>query len=70
MKGFTYYKGVKNYQELIAYMDQRGEMPECESFKYLSPGDDKLIGKSGYIAEENFDDSLFRQIPKTLREAL
>ena len=72
MKGFTFYKGVRNYDELIAFMenDPHGEMPECESFKCLTAEGEGLADGYGYIAEEDFDDDLYEELPETLEEAL
>ena len=69
---YPYYKGVKNYKELIAFMDNspHGEMPECEMFAELSEGDFELIKGKGYIAEEPTDDELIKSVPRTLKEAL
>jgi len=72
MKGYTFYKGVKNYKELNDYIDRNetGDMPECESFRELMPGDHILIKDAGYIATESFDDEIYKQLPRTLKEAL
>ena len=69
MTGFTYYKGVFNYNELIAYINCFGDLPECESFKYRVDGDEK-IAKNGYIAEELFDDDVWKEVPDNLFDAL
>ena len=67
---FTFYKGVANYDELIAYVQEHGDMPECEMFAELRDGDDELIAGQGYIAEEDTDQEIIDEIPKTLKEAL
>ena len=70
MKCFTFYKGVKDNQEMRDFLDKTGDMPECEMFQRKSKGDEQLIKNAGYIAEETCDDEIFNQIPKTLKEAL
>jgi len=70
MIGYTFYKGVKNHAELRKFVETEGDMPECESFQETREGDNELIEGKGYIEEEYFDEELFKQIPKTLKEAL
>lgn len=70
MKCFTFYKEVKNGEELRAFIEKTGGMPECEMFQRKSRGDDERIKDAGYIAEETCDEEIFNQIPKTLKEAL
>ena len=68
---FTFYKGVANLEELMAYMENhKGNMPDSEMFAELSPGDQELIAGKGYIAEEPTDQEIIDEIPRTLRMAL
>ena len=68
---FTFYKGVKDLDELYTYMDaHKGELPDCEMFAELSEGDLELVEGKGYIAEEPTDQEIIDEIPRTLREAL
>lgn len=68
-RGFTYYKGFKSQEELREYNKKTGDLPDCESFKYLKPGDE-LLATNGFIAVEDFDDEVWAEIPDTLKEAL
>jgi len=70
--GYTFYRGVANYDELQAVLKDTGELPDCESFKEWSEGDDELIKGTGYIAEETFMFSKqeWLDLPKTLRDCL
>jgi len=67
-EGYTYYPGVKNYSGLLRKAGE-GELPDCESFKYLTVAGE-FLGKGGFIADEDFDDELWGQIPYSLEEAL
>jgi hypothetical protein len=68
---FTFYKGVKNWGEALAYFDKHKELPDCEMFAELSPGDFELADSfGGYIAEEDTDQEIIDEIPRTLKEAL
>ena len=70
---FTYWQGVANFAELMAYMDtHNGDLPDCEMFAELSEGDEELIAGTGFIEEipTDMDDEELSQIPRTLREAL
>ena len=70
MKCFTFYKGVFTPEQLRDYLDAKGEVPECEMFKYKEQLDDERIKNSGFIADETCDDEIFDEIPETLSEAL
>ena len=70
MKGYTFYIGIRTNKELRDYIEKEDDMPECESFQELREGDEDLIKGKGYIAEEDFDDELFNELPKTLKEAI
>ena len=67
---FTFWKGVSNKEELLAYVQEHGDCPECEMFAELQEDKEDLIKGQGYIAEEPTDQEIIAQIPKTLREAL
>ncbi|MBI4284196.1 MAG: hypothetical protein HY663_06985 [Chloroflexi bacterium] len=68
---FTFYKGVKNWGEALAYFDKHKELPDCEMFAELSLGDFELADSlGGYIAEEDTDQEIIDEIPRTLKEAL
>lgn len=72
---FTFWKGVKNTEELRAYLETNGDLPECEMFKKKSAGDDERIKGLGFIEpstcdDDLFNDDLFNELPETLSEAL
>lgn len=68
-RGYCYYKGVANHEELRKFNQETGDLPECEAFKYYKEGDE-LRATNGYIAIEDFADEVWEQIPDTLAEAL
>jgi hypothetical protein len=67
---YTFWRGVKNYKELMAYLNKNGDLPNCEMFQTLKQGDAKLIKGKGYIEKEYCDTQLHKEIPQTLKEAL
>ena len=70
MTGYTYYKDIKDNEELRDYFCRTGDLPDCESFQILEEGDNDKIKDTGFIAEENFDDELWLDLPETLSECL
>ena len=67
---YTFWRGVKNYNELRTYLNKRHDLPDSEMFKLKETGDEEMIKGQGYIEEETCDDEIYNQIPKTLKEAL
>ena len=69
--GYTFYRGVKSVDDLAEYLQVHGELPECESFQQLSPGDDDLAKEmDGFITLERFDREVWAEIPVTFKEAV
>lgn len=70
MKCFTFYKGVRDNDQLGSFVDKYGDIPECEMFRHKVRGDDERIKGAGFIAEETCDLEIYNQIPMSLSEAL